>query len=152
MRSFARLRSLVLTLGVSALTATTATPAAAALTPHAYMPQAPTYSFTDADGRFDNQINYFAGPRTQWSYRVSAPLVAAATGTATEVATLSRDGKLIPGYRDLHSGVSPRYLFHSAYGPLQTTHNYLLHIVIRFRVSGGYAILTFDHAFYITLV
>jgi len=146
-------RRLVLLLAIGATTAIAPAPAMA-LDFHAFTPQRPTYTHSDAQGRIDNQINYRAtgGPRTQWGYRVSAPLVAAARGPATESVTLYCNGKLIPGYRDYHAGVPAGYFFHSSFGPLRTSCLYRLHITIQFKAVGGTAQVVVDHAFYITYV
>lgn len=118
----------------------------------AFSPHHPFYSHVHPNGRITNQINYrsVGGPRMQWSYVIKRPLAAAATTPATEVATLSCNGKLIPGYRDLHSGVPAGYFFHSSYGPLRTSCLYRLHIRLSFGLPGGIYVITVDHDFYIT--
>jgi len=88
----------------------------------------------------------------QWSYRVNRLLAFAAKGPATEAATLSCNGKRIPGYRDFHTGVGAGYLFHSSYGPLRAGCLYRLNLTIAFTLGPGTATIIVDHRFYITYV
>lgn len=148
------LRALTLTACTVVLMSMMTVPAAA-LDYHAFTPQRPTYSSSDVRGRLDNQINYRAKvgrPRMQWSYRVNPRVAVTARGPATEVAKLYCNGKLVPGYRDYHTGVGAGYLFHSSYGPLRTGRLYRLSVTITFKAVSGTARLVVDHGFYITYV
>lgn len=101
--------------------------------PHAFTPQAPSYSEKGRYGQLHAQINY-SRQRLQWSWQLYSSTCRIATGLMLETASIYQDGRQVKTYHDHHL-VPACYLVHSSYGPVTTRHTYRLVINEEFPIE-----------------
>lgn len=115
---------------------------------HTFNPGHPSFTNDASYGKFTGQVHY-ASPQTMaWSLRLKPAVTAAATGSMSEVASVTKNGKKY-NYHDSHPAVGPSYILHSSIKTV-TGGPYVLTIRESFPIKGGTRTITTTFTFTIT--
>jgi hypothetical protein len=106
---------------------------------HAFTPQAPGWTFGDANGSGSEQISYGNGTE-QWGYRLSPAVQSLTVGAASEIADLYCGDRLVTRY-GAHL-VEPSYYFHGSAANIGIGCQYHSLISISFKTANGEGNLT----------
>ncbi|MBM0277366.1 hypothetical protein [Micromonospora tarensis] len=101
---------------------------------HSFTPQAPYWSFGDANGSGAEQINYGIMSEA-WGYQISPALRAIIVGNVTENANLYCGASPVHNYGP--HNVPSGYQFHGSLSGLQTSCIYRTVVSINFRHANG---------------